>query len=170
MVSWRYLVCLFYNRIGNYDYMNLMVECLTPVSLIVNAYQSNPNCTDIYQSAIVNDAGGFAEYLPVFFMTYILEFPIYFIFLFRNSSIVRMVLIGLILNVATHPFIYKVLPPILAKWDMSYLEYLIIAEIFAPTIEAILLKKVFHTSWKIAFWAAILANLFSWTIGVYWQS
>ncbi len=150
--------------------MNTMVECLTPVSLILNAYQANPGCTEIYQSAVTTDAGGLAEYLPVFLMTCLLEFPIYFLFLFRQSSFIRLVLIGFLLNLATHPIVYLGMPILFSKWELNYLQYLLIAEFFAPFVEAILLRKVFHTSWRMAIWAATVANLFSWTVGVYWQS
>ena len=150
--------------------MNTMVECLTPVGLIMNAYHSNPSCTEIYQSAVATDAGGFAEYLPVFVVTCLFEFPVYFLFLFRESSFIRMVLITLLVNLATHPIIYLGMPAVFSHWDMTYLQYLLIAESFAPIVEALLLKKVFHSSWRMAIWSATIANLFSWTVGAYWQS
>ncbi len=150
--------------------MNIMVECLTPANLIINAFNSNPNCLEIYQSAITSDAGGFSEYLSVFFFTCLLEFPVYFVFLIRESKIIRLVLITFLLNIATHPLIYLGMPLIFSKWNITYLQYLIIAEVFAPVVEAILLRKIFHTSWRTAIYSAAFANLFSWTIGVYWQS
>lgn len=150
--------------------MNIMVECLTPVSLISNAFHADPQCVELYQTAMATDAGGFAEYLPVFLLTCGLEFPIYFFFTYRESSVRRVILISILLNLITHPIVYLGMPILFEKWNFNYLQYLVIAEIFAPLVEAICLRKIFHTSWKTSVWAAIMANLFSWTIGVYWNS
>lgn len=150
--------------------MNVMVECLTPLGLLNNLQQLQPQCLEIYNTAVASDAAGFTEYIPVFLLTCLLEFPVYFLFLWKESSITRAVLVIFLLNLATHPIVYLGMPFVFEKWDLNYLQYLLIAEVFAPFIEALLLKKVFHTTWKTAIWAALLANLFSWTLGVYWNS
>lgn len=150
--------------------MNLMTECFTPLSLLMNWFQHSPQCTEVYQTSIVTDASGFWGYLGIFGMTFLTELPIYFLFLYRYSSFLRILLINFILNIATHPVVFLLMPWLFQKWDLSYLQYILIAEFFAPAIEALILRKLFKMDWSAAIAAALIANLFSWTVGVYWTS
>lgn len=148
--------------------MSLYTDCVTPLSLITNLLHTNPECLSIYHAALPTDGASVFKYSQVFGMTYVLELPIYFLFLHHRYQPSKILLINFILNIATHPIVYLGMPAFFVKWDMDYLPYLLIAEFFAPATEALLLKKLFHSSWRLALWAAILANLFSWTVGAYW--
>ena len=109
-----------------------------------------------------------AQYLPYFIKTCILELPIYFIFLRSSRSFFRIVVITFIVNLATHPIVFMLMPILLTKLNLNYLQYLCIAETFAPLIEALILAFYYQFSSRVSFWAALVANLFSWTVGIYW--
>ena len=145
-----------------------MTECLTPWFLVYNLFADNA-CAEIYTSGLPTDPISLAEYLPYFLKTFILELPIYAIILKSQQSFVKTLTANTLLNLVTHPFIFILLPMLLVKSDsINYLNYLTIAEIFAPTVEALILFKVFKLPLKKAIVSAVLANLFSWSVGVYW--
>lgn len=148
--------------------MNLLQECLTPWALVINQVANHPDCSQIYASGIPDDSISFLQYLLVFFKTYTFELPLYYVFLRKSWNMPKILLVNLVINLATHPIIYLLMPIIFLRFDMNYLQYLVIAEIFAPAVEAILLSRVFKISWKTAVAAALVANLFSWTAGVIW--
>jgi hypothetical protein len=150
--------------------MNLLQDCLTPWSVLANLASGHHACVELYQSSIPTDASSFTEYLRVYLMTFILEWPWYFLFLRFYQSGLRILITNFVLNIATHPIVYLVLPQIFSRFDQTYIRYLIIAEIFAPTVEALILRYTFKIPWKTAIVSSLFANLFSWTVGVYWNS
>ena len=145
-----------------------MVECLTPWHLIYNLFADNA-CAEIYSSGLPTDPLTFTDYLPYFLKTFILELPIYALILKSQQSFGKTLAANSLLNLATHPIIFILFPIILPKLgEFNYLNYLVAAEIFAPLVEAILLAKVFKLKIGWAVVSSVAANLFSWSVGVYW--
>ena len=147
--------------------MNPIYECLAPWSVIINQFVTH-SCAEIYTSPLPTEFINLAEYLPFFFKTCLLEFPIYYLVLHQFKKWHQLLLISILLNLATHPFIFLGLPVIFAQFNRNYFQYLITAEIFAPVIEMLLLFYLFKIKWRSAFFSALLANIVSWTIGIYW--
>lgn len=73
----------------------------------------------------------------------------------------------IICNLATHPFIYWILPWLGVQYEWSFAEVLLSAEIFAPLIEVALAVFVFKQRALLAVPLIILGNLCSWWVGVY---
>lgn len=145
-----------------------MVECLTPWYLIYNLFADNA-CSEIYSSGLPSDAMTLTEYLPYFIKTFILELPIYALILKSQQNFTKNLAATSLLNLATHPIIFILFPMVLPKLgDFNYLNYLVAAEIFAPLVESLLLIKVFKLKIGWAVVSAAAANLFSWSLGVYW--
>jgi len=145
--------------------MSLIQQCLTPWALVINQVVSHP-CAEIYSAELPTTSVAFVQYLPIFIKTLAFELPFYYFFLRPKFSMLKILWINFIINVATHPFIFLMLPSLLVRFEFSYLQYLVIAEIFAPAVEAVLLNRFFKLSWSRAITAALVANLFSWSIGV----
>lgn len=144
-----------------------MTDCITPWMLVLNFFQSH-TCGELYFAGLPADSFTFVEYLPYFLKTYILEFPLYYLLLKNIKNFKQLLAINLILNIATHPMVFFGFPYLLAFFDADYRTYLVVAEIFAPLTEALVLILVYKISWARAFTVATIANLISWGIGVYW--
>ena len=144
-----------------------MIDCLTPWMLILNLFQSH-QCAEIYNSSLPTDPVSLQIYLPYLFKTFILEFPVYYLFLRKDFKLPKIIFLNFILNIATHPMVFFGWPSLLSLFDANYLTYLVIAEIFAPTVEAAILVAVFKMNLRQAVIAGLSANLLSWSIGVYW--
>jgi hypothetical protein len=108
----------------------------------------------------------FKAYLPLFLLTCLFEAPFYFIFL-RGRSFTSRLSALLLCNLATHPIVCFVIPKLAERFQLTLASELAIAEIFAPAIEALLLWKVWRMRLTTALIAAVLANLFSWWVGIY---
>lgn len=144
-----------------------MIDCVTPWNLVWNYF--NPHqCAEIYTITTLSEPITFTQYLPYFLKTFILELGVYYLFLKNRKSLVEMLQIDLILNLATHPVVFFLIPIIIMQFGATYLNYLVIAEVFAPLTEALILGYFYKISYSRAFLAAIAANLFSWSIGIYW--
>jgi len=148
--------------------MMSVYDCLTPWAVVINQFAQH-SCGDIYASPLANDSFSFFEYLPFFLKTMLLEFPIYYFFLRKAYRLDKILLINFLINLATHQIIFLAMPSVFIKLDFNYYQYLMIAEIFAPTVEALLLRFAYKLNWKTAILASVLANLFSWTVGIYWR-
>lgn len=144
-----------------------MIECVTPWYLIWNFF--NPHqCSEIYTLTSLADPITFILYLPYFLKTFLLELIIYWLFLRNQKSLTEILQIDFILNLATHPVVFFLMPIIVMGLNGNYLNYLVAAEVFAPLTEAIILVYFYKLSWPRALQAAITANLFSWSVGIYW--
>lgn len=144
-----------------------MIDCITPWNLIWNLF--NPHqCSEIYELTTLTEPFSIFEYLPYFLKTFALELPIYYLFLRNLKNIPTILKINSIVNLATHPIVFYIIPLILMQLNSTYLHYLITAEIFAPLTEALILYRFYRLSPGRALIAAICANLFSWSLGVYW--
>jgi hypothetical protein len=109
-------------------------------------------------------------YLGFFLLTCLLES----IFYFRAgqkkkltpSKIIEQILV---LNLATHPLVFFIFPMVLEKAGSTVFTYIWTAELFAFAVESILLVRRYHYSWTMAIMTSCLANLFSWSIGIWLQ-
>jgi hypothetical protein len=146
-------------------------DCLTPLGLLLGSLNWGDYWPCHSYLALSPRATVWSwSYLGIFTLTVALEFPVYFAFLIGLNSPDRRRLLPLLktcvtLNLATHPLIYLAFPTLFLA--STYKSYLVAAEIFAPTFEAMLLATVFKRHWVLAIAAAISANLFSWWLGVY---
>jgi hypothetical protein len=70
-------------------------------------------------------------------------------------------------GIPTEPTPWLIYLGILVKWDLNYLQYLVIAEVFAPSVEALLLNRAYKVNFGRAVLAALIANLISWSVGVF---
>jgi hypothetical protein len=137
-----------------------------PWSVFISFFTTH-QCDAYYLAPAFDGMISFADYLPYFLKTIVIEFPIYYL-LFKNfQSFKKLLVINLVLNLATHPIVFYVISYICFRLDLSYLHYLISAEIFAPVVEALILIYVFKIPISKAWVASILANLMSWSIGVW---
>lgn len=145
-----------------------MTDCLTPWNFLLYLFGFNNQCADIFLITGLTSHYTTAEYVPYFIKTFLLELPIYFLLLKTQQSKIQILKTVFILNIATHPLIFLAFPLALDLFNGNYLTYLLCAEIFAPTVEILLLKFYFKIDFKKAFAFSLFANLFSWSIGVYW--
>lgn len=144
-----------------------MIDCITPWNLLWNFFNAH-QCSEIYELSTLNEPFTFIEYLPFFLKTFVLELPIYFLFFRTLKNIPALLKMNSVLNLATHPAVFFVIPIILTELNATYLHYLLVAEIFAPVIEALILHKFYKLGLGRSFAAAVCANLFSWSLGIYW--
>ena len=144
-----------------------MLDCITPWNLIWNFFNAH-QCNEIYELTTLTEPFSFLEYLPFFLKTFVLELPIYFLFLRTLKNVPVILKVNTVLNLATHPVVFFTIPLILTQLNATYLHYLVVAEIFAPLVEALVLFKVYKISLGRAVLAALCANLFSWSVGIYW--
>lgn len=143
-----------------------MKLCLMPWSIFAHYFYDLP--CDIYYLAPAFDGNiSLQEYLPYFLKTVALELPIYLLILLKLKNWKQIFQINLLLNIATHPAVFFVISFICSNLNYSYLTYLITAETFAPVTEFLILIYFFKIPAKGAWVAAIAANLFSWSIGVW---
>jgi hypothetical protein len=109
------------------------------------------------------------DYLIVFLKTCLLESPFYF-FCFRRESFPRRLSYLLFANLLTHPLIFFFFPTLFDK----YITAALVSEAFAPAVEmafvvSILMMTKKESGPKLAVSALVilLANLFSWEVGMY---
>jgi hypothetical protein len=106
-------------------------------------------------------------WLKIFALTYTIETPIYFAALRRHLHFLGALLVSLVLNLATHPVVWFVLPKIFS----NQVNYALFAEAWAVTIEALLLKALdrgLHwgrQGWLWFFGLAFVANGISASVG-----
>ena len=122
-----------------------MLECITPWNLIWNFFNAH-QCNEIYELTTLTEPFSFLEYLPFFLKTFVLELPIYFLFLRTLKNVPVILKMNTVLNLATHPVVFFIIPLILTQLNATYLHYLVVAEIFAPLVEALVLFKVYKIS------------------------
>jgi hypothetical protein len=109
-------------------------------------------------------------WLVVFGVTYILELPIYALGLRGSVAFARVVFVALVLNLATHPVVWFVLPKLFAN---NQIHYVLVAEAFAVTVEGVLLWLIARwqrwpercCSWLWCTGLAFVANAFSAALG-----
>ena len=160
-----------------------MVECYTPLGLL--QYWTSPTslsteCLAVLESAQTPTSVSILEYLKVFSMTCLLEWPFYALALKGSSASVakqgaprpkasasRILGILILANLCTHPFVYFVFPWLLSQMNATYVQTCTLSEIFAPTVEAWLLTRFGKLSLSAALGWSVAANLASWWMGLY---
>lgn len=100
------------------------------------------------------------DYLGIFLKTCVLEAPFYAM-AFATRPMRRVLVALVLMNLATHPIVFFVIP----RFFDTYLHAALFSEAFAPLVEMAiavgLLRKLSPAPW------ILLANLFSWQIGMY---
>ncbi len=151
---------------------SLSVGCYTPAGVFKYFFAHDlveAGCRISLESVAVQiDYPAFSHYLWVFFLTCLLESPFYYLALKKqHPKILKVILILLTCNLATHPIVYFLLPYLGLKENLQYIYVLIGAEIFAPLVEIFLIVLFFRANKIGASGLIFIANIFSWWIGVY---
>jgi hypothetical protein len=95
-----------------------------------------------------------------FAFTQIVEAPIYrFVVPTRWT-------IALAASAITHPFVWFAFPPLGAAFGWGWTLTSIVSEIFAVTVEAVLVRQASRVGWRRAFGVSLLANCTSVAIGL----
>ena len=106
------------------------------------------------------------EYLRVFGWTCGFEAFIYLpLLLLKNTSLKRSIGILLAANFATHPLVTFFLPGLAASLGLATAGAVVLKEVFAPTVEAIVIRRLSKLSWTESIAVSFAANLFSWWAG-----
>lgn len=103
-----------------------------------------------------------ADFASAFLLTNLVEMPVAWLFLRRSENLKRVLLVVLLCNVLTLPFVWLVFPTL----RLPYVQFIAIAELFAFSIEMLIYAKAFEKSgWLRAAGAAFAANLASFVAG-----
>lgn len=105
------------------------------------------------------------QYWKYFLLTLAFEAPVYWLFLRKTLSTQKILLAIVALNLLSHPIVYFVFPELADQYGVSFGEYVLIAELFAPLVEGLALWKVFKIPARRAWMIALAANVFSWLVG-----
>lgn len=142
--------------------------CYTPYSIFeffLKPEAMNEACQALLGSPAWPPVMNFTEYALLFAIVCALEAPLY---LNIRSLSWRMRFAALIkLNLATHPLITYAWPLLLNHYQVSTASLILSGEFFAFVTEMLLLYFGFKVSLKTAFIFSLLANLFSWSFGLY---
>jgi hypothetical protein len=127
-------------------------------------------CELVLGHQLFQNQSSFLFYLGIFLMTCFLESIFYFLVgKWRKLTIPKIIEQILILNLATHPVVFFVFPYFVEGAGSDVFTYIWTAELFAFVIEALILKYRYRYSWALAILTSGLANLFSWTVGIWLQ-
>jgi len=144
----------------------MLENCYTP-GTVVRFVLHVPLSMQCYSEMAATDSAPKFElvfYLKALLLTLILEAPFYRWCLEGRSA--KAFLTALVLcNLATHPMVFYGFPALATTWQIPTYINLLVSEIFAPSVEAILLLIV----WGVRPWKAsasmFAANFFSWWMG-----
>ena len=104
----------------------------------------------------------FITWLVAFGLTYLLEAAVYHLPLVQGIEAkpkTRRLMDCLMINACTHPFIFLVLPLLIEDTATTYV---VVAEVFAITAEALMLKRFGYLNpWRMS----AVANVVSWCFG-----
>jgi hypothetical protein len=140
--------------------------CYTPWTLgkfFLFAQGLPVDCVGALQSPAYFPATSVQHYLLLLGWTCFLELPFYLLAL-RSKKFVWPLLAC---NVLTHPCVYFLFPALAGKVGANYGQTLFASELFAIVAEALLLAWVWKVSPSRALVCSVLANLFSWWVGVF---
>jgi hypothetical protein len=99
-------------------------------------------------------------YLYVFLQSNLLEVPIYYLFFRRQETPWQSLQRVTLINSLTHPIVFFVI----MNLEMTYLQNILAAELFAIMAETLYFALVFKRSASWSFLAALIANLVSWQL------
>ena len=145
-----------------------MVECVAPPAVaefLLGLERLSVDCQLILEGAVEVNTFSLFSYLGLFFLTCVIEGPIYWLGTRRQLPLTRILFLIFFVNLLTHPLVTWVFPLLAIQIHASYGSYVIFSEIFAPLIEALALHFQFRLSWKRSFLVSIAANLGSWWLG-----
>lgn len=110
----------------------------------------------------------FSTYIRMFGMTNVLEWPFYALFLKQmRVSYIKSLAIVFVLNLMTHPLICFVFPLLGQRLGVTYGQYILFSEAFAPLVEGMILAVYLRQPFAKCFWVAFTCNLISWNVGVF---
>lgn len=144
--------------------------CLAPISVFSYVFGLNMpfECAFGLSSLDLAPTIDPGFYVLVFLLTCLLEAPTYFaLFVHSKKKLKSMLSAVFSLNLATHPIVVFVIPIWFEYLHKDYGTTLFFSEIFAIAVEAYLLIYIWKISKAKSFFASIIANLFSWWLGVY---
>ena len=146
-------------------------ECISPASLVhflLSRSTLDPECVWTLLMRPRSLPVGVTRYLCTFFLTCLLETPFYWLAL-KSWNVGRVKKVGFIVlvNLATHPFIYFGVPAITFRLGGKVYQSLLLSELFAPLVEGIILWRVRKGPAWVSLGYAIAANLFSWWVGIF---
>lgn len=107
------------------------------------------------------------DYLYIFLQSSLLETPFYYIFHRSKLKVTDSLLLTTTANSITHPIVFF----IIMSLNLTYIQNILIAEMFAIVMETLIHKIVCGISLKDSLLAAIIANLVSWQLApllTYW--
>lgn len=99
-------------------------------------------------------------YLYIFFQSNLLEIPVYWIFFRKSYSVSKVVIFTTLVNSLTHPIVFFILMGL----HRSYLNNIILAELFAIIVETLFFSRIIKISFMKSLFASIFANIVSWQI------
>ena len=140
------------------------MSCVDPIQVLSSFLTVTP-CTEELQEAMLPFSLSTIEYAKMLTATLLLELPFYHWFLRSKKSFRESAKADLVLNLATHPLVIFVIPLLVVSQHGNFRSFIIIAELFAPLVETVLLHLIWKIPMKRAFAAAFIANLASWWIG-----
>lgn len=106
------------------------------------------------------------------FFTIIIETSVLFLIVsyilkYQHLNKVKIIFIGILASATTLPYVAFVFPRLM-DWPKS--QWLIVAEIFAVIVEAILYRFLLKLDWKIAFGISLVCNIASYYLGYFLHS
>lgn len=99
-------------------------------------------------------------YLYIFLQSNLLEVPFYYLCFKKNNSFGKVLTFTTAINSLTHPIVFFVL----MNMKNSYLQNILVAEIFAISAESIFFFYFLKLTFKKAFIGSFFANLVSWQV------
>lgn len=103
------------------------------------------------------------SYFILFWQSNVLEWPVYLLALrafVPTTGLVRGAAWVTLMNSLTHPFIFFVI----MNLRLTYLQNILLAELFAVVVEALLLARFARVSWRAALAVSAFANFLSWQL------
>jgi hypothetical protein len=144
-------------------------ECFAPFYLLLGLAAPDRlglMCRAAQAAAAETNDVSLSAYAAVFLLNCLLEAPAYWL-AGRKLGRSHREIAGqvVLLNLATHPLVYYGFPHVASTAEWSWLTMVTLCEIFAFTMEAVLLRIVWRYSWPMAIFASTAANFTSWQTG-----
>ncbi len=128
-------------------------------------------CELVLGNILFQNQTRFLFYIGLFLLTCFFESIFYFpIGKWQKLSMPKIIEQILVLNLVTHPVVFFVFPYFIETTGGNVFTYIWMAELFAFLTECLILKYRYRYSWSAAVLTAGLANLFSWTAGIWLQT
>ncbi len=131
----------------------------------VIAYWFNGSCPQAFDTYGFSWNFSLDVYATFLVLTLLFETPVYYYFIKKKFSLLKILRISLVLNLLTHPIIFLLFPQIADQRGITYGWYVLAAEIFAFVIEWVALNKIFKFPFLQSMKVALAANIFSWLVG-----